>query len=116
MSKIKIAALKLPFEDANVLDAEIPEPGEIIGNFVHHDPEEARLLDANGVKKDPSSLVVVLRMDPDAPLRLRRFVKIPCGKIMEHPEAADLRHLCTFTNNISGEVTALFEAPIRQGS
>ena len=112
MSKIQVAAWKMPFEDGNVLEAEIPEPGEVIGNFVHHDPEEAMVLDVNGVKRDPAALVVVLRVDPDLPKRLRRFVKIACGRVMESPDAHKLRHLCTFTNPLSGEVTALFEAPL----
>ena len=112
MPKIQIAAWKMPFEDGNVIDAEIPEPGEIIGNFIHHDPQEVTLLDRDGVKRDPAALVVILRTDPDRPRRLRRFVRIPVGCIMESGDAADLKHLCTFTNPISGDVTALFEAPM----
>lgn len=113
MSKLAIHAWKLPFEDGNVLEAEIPEPGEIIGNFIHHDPTESTLLDANAVKRDIADLVVILRTDPDRPKRMRRFVKIPCGRVMDAPDADRLEHICTFTNPISGEVTALFEAPIQ---
>lgn len=113
MSKLQVAAWKMPFTDGhNVIEAEIADPGEIIGNFVHHDPMEATLLDQDGVAKYSAALVVVLRTDPSGVKRLRRFVKINCGQIMEAPDADKLEHRCTFTNPLSGEVTALFEAPV----
>lgn len=111
MSKLAVHGVKLPFDgDETGIVFELPAGAEIVGNFVHHDPEEKLVLDGNGAKRDGSQLVVVIAYDPDAPNVERTFVRCKAKQVLTLPDDRRLEHVCTFTNPYSGEVTALFEA------
>ncbi len=95
--------------DLPIWYARLPEKWEVIGVWTQQD-QESKVLARNAQPKIVSTPTVLVEFDPEAKLVFRKFIMLRLGGEYEFVDKP--KHVATFINNISREVSMMYELPM----
>jgi hypothetical protein len=111
MKRIAITRLILNLDEGVEWGFDVPDPCKPLHAVVDYEPKKSVIVRAGHGKLVPVAKLYV-EIDPDAPLRKRRYVALPERRVLEH--AGPLTFVAMFTNPETNLRVAIYEVPAKQ--
>jgi hypothetical protein len=106
--KRSITRLIFDFDEGLEWTFDAPDPCKPLHAVVDYEPKKSVIVRAGQGKLVPVAKLYV-EIDPDAPLRKRRYVALPERRILDH--AGPLTFVAMFTNPVTNLRVAIYEVP-----
>lgn len=108
--KYALVDIVLDLEQSNILEVEVPDPGIILHAHVVYVPYSPLVMRRREEPQMKAVPMLVAQIDPDQPKRMRRFVVLPKGQVLE--PADPLTFVALVINPNDGLPFAIYEAQI----